>query len=321
MTNPAIATIPTIIQPLHHRAMNAHLSICCPSFRKTDSKLARKAAEDTGGDVSMHQHTRLLIAKSAIQKITKTISAARIYHNENTSPWEDGGQRILSSLNYPVYMPAMNEFQRDFNAAVDAFVPVYPAIIEQARPLLGNSFNEKDYPHPLRIREKFSFGVKISNLPVSTDFRCPGIGPEEEERVRRQIEERTEAAMEGIVHDLWRQMGTHVNHMVERLKAYDEREERKAQPDAEKDLTGTFRNTLVDNLKELVERLPRLNLTGDTQVEEMRRKMMAQLCAHTAEDLRTSPLTRQHVLKNAEAIQSVVMQQVNAIGDAVSELI
>ena len=322
---PALAIVTSdrpLVQPLQHRAMNAHLSIECPSFQKTDRKLARKVAEDTGGDAAMHRHTRLLLAKGALAEIQSVINEARTFHREHTSPWEDGGLRILSSMMYPVYMPKMNEFKARFDAAADKFEPVYPALMEQAKPLLGDAWNEADYPHPLRIRSRFSFGVRLANMPASDDFRCPDIGADEEERIRRDLDERNKAALDGVVRDLWTQMNEHVTHMVDRLVAYEEREDRRGKDEADlSDRTGFFRDTLVTNLRDLVERLPMLNLTGDPQIEQMRQRMIATLCVHDPEDLRKSPLTRRHVLDQAKVIQSAVMQQAEAIGAAVSELI
>jgi hypothetical protein len=306
--------------PLTERALTARLYIQCPSFRKTDKKIAKKVAEDTGGRAEMHSHYRSLLAKGAIKSIQSIIGEARTYHYDHTLPWEDEGVRVLPTAMFEEYMKAMRGFERRFNAEVAKFKPNYPALIEEAKPLLGDAFNENDYPHPMDIDKKFTFRVKTNEL--STDFRCSSIGAEEEARIRADVQERVQEALAGTVRNLFEQVHEHVSHMVERLNAYNEREERLAKADEERlakpaegegeeqqrDLTGTFRDSLVTNLREFVERLPGLNITGDVRIEEMRVKLLRQLCPHEPEDLRKSPGVRNDVLKQAAAIQAAVSE-------------
>lgn len=301
MTN--VAVLPIQSRPLQDRALLTRLHIQCPTFRKTDSKIAREVAEQKKSSADMHTHRRRILAKNALADIQKVISAARDYHLKNTLPWEDEGVRARPTMGFDEYMEVMRDYERQFYAAVDKFEPVYPTLIEEARPLLGDAFNERDYPPPLLIRSKFGFAIKSSN--ISDDFRCSVLDPEQESRIRAEVQARTQETLAETVRHLYQQTYEHVEHMVERLRAYNEREEKPAE---ERTRDGIFRDTLVTNIKEFVDRLPVLNLTGDPKLEEMRVKLHRQLCAHSPEDLRQSPATRNHVLAQAEAIQAAVSE-------------
>lgn len=290
-------------KPLHNRSMNAALHFSAWQARKTDKKLEKEAAETTNSDVSMHKHQRRLLAKTALASIQKVIGQARTFHYENTSPWEDGGLRILSAKNYFEYMGKMAEFERQFNSAVDDFIPNYSALIEEAKPLLGTAFNMNDYPHPMEIRRMFTFSVRITGLSVSEDFRVPDIGEEAQTAIRLEINRRTQEAIDNVVRDLWAQAQTHIAHMVEGLTKYNEKIENEI-----KGTTGTFHETLVENLREYVERLPRLNLTEDRTIETLRQKLLRQLCREDAATLKDSPLIRNDVLGKAKKILAEVSE-------------
>ncbi len=51
----------------------------------------------------------------------------------------------------------MDTAKRDFFKEVDAFLESYPQKIEEAKSLLGDAFNESDYPRSWEIRDKFKF--------------------------------------------------------------------------------------------------------------------------------------------------------------------
>jgi hypothetical protein len=90
---------------------------------------------------------------------------------------------------------------------------------------------------------------------------------------------------------------------IERLEAFEEREK-----GDKSDRTGIFRDSLVNNIKELVNIIPALNLTETPEIEAMRVKLLRQLCASPPEELRQSPLVRQHVLDRANAILKEVSE-------------
>lgn len=298
--------IDNITKPLECRGVLARLSISQWTARKTDKKIAKEDAKRTGSDESMHSHSRRILAKSALEKIDKVVSQARKFHEDNTLPWHYDGVGVLHTANFLNYMKEMRDYERQFQAAVAEFLPKYQDAIKEAAGLLGDTFNEKDYPHPIEVARKFSFVFEISKIEMGSDFRVPQIGADAEAEIRAEIDRRTKSAVEGVVKAVWEQIGSHVGHMVERLRLYEERENKEDRDP--KDKSGVFRNSMVENLRDLVERLPLLNVTDSPEVEKMRQRLLKQLCIVEPEDLRTMPLHRKEVLATAEKILADVSE-------------
>lgn len=302
--NDATTLTEKIIQPMEHRAMLARLSIGIWTAVKTDKKLAEAAAISTGGDKSMHSHRRRIIAKDALQKIEDIAAQARRFHEKNTLPWEYDGVGALYSPNYFSYLQEMRKFEAAFHQEVEIFRPNYATLITAARPLLGDAWNQKDYPHPSEIARRFFFRLTFSKIEMGSDFRVPDIGREAEAQIQAEIDKRTHDAVDGMVKAVWAQVAEHVGHMVNRLKAYQEREEKRGGKGHE----GTFRDTIIENIKDFVERIPILNMTESPEIEDMRLRLLQQLCSVSGEDLRLMPLTRNDVLAKAEKILADVSE-------------
>jgi hypothetical protein len=98
--------------------------------------------------------------------------------------------------------------------------------------------------------------------------------------------------------------------MVERLSAF----EIQTDPDSGKQkVIAPFRDTLVNNLRELVAELPKLNICDDPQVVDMLNKLES-LCEHDAQELRDSKALRLHVSENAATIAQDVANILDSFG-------
>ncbi|MGI8552470.1 MAG: hypothetical protein ACR2PL_17030, partial [Dehalococcoidia bacterium] len=82
-------------------------------------------------------------------------------------------------------------------------------------------------------------------------------------------------------------------HMVERLWSYRVTAE---------GVNGKFHDTLVENVRELVDLLPTLNVTGNTTMAELSERMKAELCRYSAQTLRDSTSARERTAAAAEDI-------------------
>jgi hypothetical protein len=90
--------------------------------------------------------------------------------------------------------------------------------------------------------------------------------------------------------DLWMRLYEVTNHMASRL----------ADPEAR------FHGTLVSNVSDLVELLPRLNIVGDPNLAVLTEQVRQQLCQHSAELLRNNPATRQQTAASAASIARTI---------------
>jgi hypothetical protein len=133
----------------------------------------------------------------------------------------------------------------------------------------------------------------VDPMPTAEDFRV-ALSEDENARIREQIQGRLDQAVDGAMHDVWQRMFTAVEHMVERLRAFE--------VDQDGKVKNTFRDSLVDNVRSLVELLPKLNITGSNQLEDMRHRLADELCQIDTWDLRQDQSQREQVASKAEAI-------------------
>jgi hypothetical protein len=271
--------------------MLCSLSISIWSARKHDPEASQEIAQRHGAQADAGRYHKVLLPKEALAEVQEIVSDARQEHYFMTLPWDDNGYRVLPSAAYMDHVQKMRELSNRFTPAVDALAREFGNLVEQAKVRLGGLFRPEDYPAPDELRSKFSFETKVMPLPDAGDFRVT-LGEEEKERIKRQITAAVEASLQVASRDLWQRLYEAVSHLAERLQAYKVTEE---------GVTHPFRDSVVTNLVKLVDVLPKLNVTGDPELERLASQVRASLLVDPQE-LRKSESVRSETAKNAAAI-------------------
>jgi hypothetical protein len=171
--------------------------------------------------------------------------------------------------------------------------------VEDARTRLNGLFNEADYPASDAMKRKFSFRVEVDPVPESADFRVD-VGDAQAAQIRSDIEARTRDMMAVAVRDTYGRVADVVGHMAERLRAF--------KPGANGTRAqGTFHDSLVENVRDLVSLLPALNVTADSNLARIADRMTA-LCRDDADSLRDNATARASVAAEAESIMQEVSE-------------
>jgi len=283
---------------LNERAMLASLSIHQWSAKKFDKKVSKEVAQQHNASEDVGRYNKSLIAKSALEKIAKIAGAARTDFYELTLPWKDDGARILTSAGYLKLTERMRKHQAEFLPAVDEFISEYPDLKEQAKISLNGLYNEADYPSVSEIKTKFRFGFHVVPLPIAEDFRVK-LSDVEARAIQQQITANLQESVKDAMQDVWRRMQSVVNHMATSLKEY------KIVPSANTKqgfkVENGFRDSLVNNIRELLDIIPALNLTEDATVAQFAKDMQA-LTKYDANVLRDNDTTRENIAKQADDI-------------------
>lgn len=278
-------------------AMLVSLNVRAYSARKEDKRVSSEVASSHNTSIDAGKYHKSLVAKSAIDPVTKSAGALRMYHYDNTLPWLDDGIRILPALNFKTYKGDMEGLRDAYETAVKDFIDSWPEIISDARIRLNGLFKESDYPSDVSTR--FGCHVRFMPIPDSSDFRVD-ISDLERDTLKNQIANTLTAAQDIAMRDLWERVSTSVGTMASKLGAY------RVNADGTKE--NVFRDTLVSNLRDLCQLLPRLNFTGDPQLEAVRLRIERDLLQVTAEDLRESELTRDKVQRAADKIAADISE-------------
>jgi len=281
------------IATLSSRAMLVALHISTWTARKFDKRVSDDVAKQNNAKTDAGRYNKLLVSKKSLETIQQLASDARASHYYNTLPWDDAGYRILTMENFDVYTEKMRKFRLEFDEAVEDFVASYPSYKEEAKDRLGKLFSDDDYPSVADIRRRFDFTTHIMPLPDAKDFRVK-LGDEQVAQIQADIEQRVKDQVFEAANDAWRRIHEVVSRMSERLDAYSKR--------TEGDRSGFFRDSLVDNVVDLANVLPRLNLLGDPQLDKIARDMIDRLGKHSAQELRKDPKVRAQVKRSADEI-------------------
>lgn len=270
---------------LSTRAMLVTLNISQWTAKKLSKKGTEEICQKHNTNSSWAKASKTLVADEELKKIASIANEARTYHYSMTLLWSDSGQRILPAKAYFDYTQAMRKFSDEFFDQVDKFTFIYPDLKEEARKMLNGLFEEKDYPDSLNIRKKYKFETIIDPLPESTDFRVL-LTDADTARIKAEIEDRTNARIKEAMADLWTRLFEVVTHIREKL----------SQPDA------IFRDTLIDNAKELCGILPKLNIGNDQKLESLSNRVQNEIASLSPDILRNNKDVRKETAQKADEI-------------------
>jgi hypothetical protein len=279
--------------------------------RKIDKPESDKVRSDNAVTDAKAAHvSKKLVKSDELDAIATLVGKARAFHKRMTSPWSQEGARILSVTNYRPYHDGifdedgkqiewgMDQYEAEFERLVPIFVNAYPDIRDNAQSVLGGLFKISDYPQPSRIAAKFAWNSKIFGLPNEADFRCD-IGDEEIARVRSQITSEVNERVSLATADIFERIHSVIAPLAEKLDAY--------QPDKTGKDKGTFRDSALENVAELVDLIPGLNFTGD--------KRVADLCAAMADLVKPGP----QAMRTDNRLRSETVAKAKAMVEAVSD--
>lgn len=262
----------------------------------TARKLDKKASHDVDVANSTmtkagNYHKNLLAGDDSLVKIQKVASEARTYHMRYTSPWNDCGQRLLTTAYFLEYKRAMSDFERRFWDEVDAFLPQYMVKISSAAFQLGKLFDRNEYPSEDKVREKFSFSVHFSPVPESGDFRVD-IHNEEVEELRRQYDEMYKYNVEKVNRDAWDRLYDSLTQLSYGLRVNED------------GTKGKIYDSVYSTASELCELLRHLNINNDTQLEDMRQRLESTILGIDTRDIKQSDFMRSQIKTEVDAMLS-----------------
>ena len=272
-------------------AMLVSLRINNWSGRRYDREASDDVAVRNDADPSAGRYNKRLLRKEAFAAMTKTMSKARALHYENTLPWDDAGSRLLTTANYDHYTAAVDELAEQLVTERNAFIHDYDSNIDQARIGLGGLFRTEDYPAKDSLRRRFAIKYRIVPVPNPEHFLAD-LAAGDADRVKRDIEALVQERLQDAITDLYKRLGEAVDHVVKRLDV-----------DAEgKPLV--FRNSLIGNIRDLVDIVPRLNIFGDERLAQLCQQVKDRIASVDPDELRPSssfsPVTRARVRRDAE---------------------
>ena len=259
-----------------------------------------ESAKYGAGNVNKHLFEgRNNKVKTTISKFTEVYT----YVKENTVPWSTGVD-MLNITHYMEFTEGLRERIDEANRAVDdLYNNWYDEVnadltrlykIEAVKGKTGLA-NPDDYPSADEMRARFGIDVRYMPVPTTGDFRV-GISDEDKASLQKQLDDAESSAT------------THVlTTMIEPMKkAID-----KLAVPIGKD-GSVFRDTLIDNMVDVAERMNRVNLSDDPAVQKQ------------IDDLRSLVGTyanNKDMLRDSQTVREKAVSQIDSLVNQMAGLV
>lgn len=280
------------------RAMIATLSIGHWQGYRLDKQASAEITAAKGAKSDAARVNKHLIPKEALAPVVTASGAVRTHFYDRTLPWRDNGGRILTRVAFMDFIPRHEELVAEFHEAVDHFLRVtYPAAIEQAEFRMGEMFDRDDYPAVGALRQRFYISLDIDAVTTSNDFRV-ALDSDHVDKIREAMDAAAEQRIQQANADVWRRIAEAVGRAQERL----------ATPDA------VFRDSTIENIHDLVEMIPGLNILDDPEIERVRQMVAKTFGGADAKEIRKDPAHRQELAGEAKQIMDTMAGFLKAFG-------
>lgn len=277
---------------LQEKAMLVTLTIRRMGNVKVDREATQTTHQHYIACADAGEYRKFLFSNDVLSPITSIDTQARKYHYKHTSPWLDDGTRMLASKHFFEYTNGMRDFRFKREAAVQNFLDNYTRYAMDSTQRLGGIYKANDYPSLNKIARKFDFKINVRPVPQAEDFRVD-LGQAELERIQNEIAEDNLRAQTVLMQDLWRRLYEAIKPIVDRFTDPDQ---------TFRVSTSTGQAAIVDNLIDIVQLLPEMNIMEDPQINDMCREIEAKLCKVDPYILRTVPSARADIAAEANKI-------------------
>jgi len=277
---------------LNDRALLVQLAISQWSGRKFDRKASKRVADDFNTTTAAGRYNKVLLpGNDELAAVHSKSNLIRAAFYDNTLPWGLDGMQILPTANYLNFMTDFRKQKGEWELLVSNFLNEYEQLKWKAeydaKHSLGELYNPQDYPSLDELRLKFNIDLAIFPVPAN-DFRVQ-IGSEELTRIQQEVEQRVSIAQSAAMREVWQRLYDRVKHIADKC----------ADPKA------IFRDTMMENARELCDLLPRLNLTDDPNLETLRQEVESKLLHHP-DAIRNNPDLRRDTAAEAKKIMDAM---------------
>lgn len=274
---------------LHKSAMLVKLTVKQWDTFKKDRAVADRVDEefDTVGKVG--NYNKRLLSKHVTKPITTVIAKIREEHAERTTPWCYDGVSLLPSKLFLDYTTIMRGLKDRFDSAVDNFIMQYPIYKANRAAELGRMFRPEDYPARDDLRWRYEVSFKFFPVPQSDHF-IVDLGTEDAERLKAELQKELVDTSTLAVKSLYDRIEDIVGHVHERLS----------------DPANKFKDSTFENVVQLVEVLPALNVFNDPKISMLCHQIKLRIASVDPKDVRKSLVTRQEVANSAYDIVALL---------------
>jgi hypothetical protein len=234
-------------------------------------------------------HKNLFAGVDELAAVGRISAKIRNWFHEQTLPWSDGGDRLLTMYNFKDFKAQLNIMEIEFADAVKIFCDKYSTLISAQAFTMGALFDRSEYPDVDDIANKFALRYTFSPVPEVGDWRVDA-STEDKKELEALYQQAYDDRLGSTTRYLWDKLHGVLTHMADRLADTSEGEKK------------IFKNSLLETPVKLCELLTKLNITNDPKLEAARKSLESAICNIDIKDLRKSQGARLEVKTQVDEI-------------------
>jgi len=285
----------THISNIQKSAVLVKLGIRQWGGQKVDKSATLETCTAKNADNNAGKFVKSLMGGSQLLKEIKQVSsAARHANNAQTLPFTTGVS-LLPVTNFERHSELLQGHQQMFTSLVSEFIDEFEVMRDRQSLRLGEMFNIYDYPSVSELWTRFQFDLSYEPLADNNAFDNMLGSVEMEQQLIETANRQMQSRIDDAVTELWSRLTKAVVHVEDKLRNYKP-------ADGEVKAEGAFRDTLIQNVRDLCDVLPRLNLTGDADLDNACQLVSEKIAVYDCEDLRSNDNLRKSVADDAQSI-------------------
>lgn len=249
----------------------------------------------------------------ALDNAKKLGAQLRQEHKDMTLSWHDP-ERLLVNTMASQYDRVITELDGQIRSNMETFFLSLPQLKQNwfmnGGGLAANgTFVDKHgndtgirWPSEDEARSKFVLDVIPGTVNEVGDLRFTGLPEDMRDRFKKDIIAAENRRVSNTVRDVSDRVSNVLNRVIDRMREYGKDENGKVK--------GKFTHTLIPNVREIAELLEHFNITNDPHVEEVRRRLVTEICQVDQGKLRDDAELRENLGNTAEDI----LARVSAFG-------
>jgi hypothetical protein len=284
-TNEDVLKTKALMVRLTRKKLNRNKMDKAISVEVRDSK---KVTDDSALRVN-----KSLFTKKSVEDYMSIYTEASKYFYRVTSPWDDKGWRLLSVDIYEDFVKRFKGFTREYREKVFSFIDSVQSHVEDSKAMLGDAFDPNDYRFiasngsvdQQALLDQFALEVDYNTVTDGNDLRA-SLTEADRQIIASQIDEQNKVKFAKVNESIIENLHDCILAIHDRLC----------------DENNIFRDTLITNLEELCDLIPKMNIADDPAINAMAAEAKASLAKWEPAVLREVPTLRKEVADGAKKI-------------------
>jgi hypothetical protein len=297
----------TEVQPtpsIADRGVQVSLNISSWGGQKLDKGMTKELNDTKRASSNASKVQKNLMAgDDSLRNIKKYESKIRAEHIRLTLPWGDRGPRLLPTsamINYKEKIDGMLLILKDmWRVFLDVSYPNYRDNVAPSK--MGDMYNYNDYPDPRELEcQTFDYSLTFEPIAESGDWRVD-VPKQMMEELQEQYENTVDSRVQTAISSSWDRVKTQIESMKDKLSI--EMDDDGKNKDGK---TVRYHDTFVQNATDLCDLLAHLNVTNDSQLDQVRLDLKNAIQGVSVETLKipTNHATRDAVKTKLDDILS-----------------